>query len=341
MRQSLASTEGWEVQRAAYGIRVLYQDHDSGFVKIRLEAEVEAPVFDLIALLREIGLWGTWMPSFAGVGLSGSRQLGQTSDINFCFHLDVNLPWPFSNRSCTLAVDGVDCMHTEDAPQQVVVLLDTRYAQSNCPEPIDKLRGVNRPVDLWDSGVIITPAEVANTTFTYVQLIAVIDPKMHVPRTLVNLAVRNLCFLIMVQIRRAVAVTRSPAHLAITSDPSNRFYAFIRRRMAENLPNEFALISPVAAVAVAAPQRRQDEGCFSMCCGIRSYTSPRETLSPAVVTSQGGPNDESISLVALHSPFLPTHGWKCMPERTHVLLMSVLMVLGAWWMFQSGSLSTS
>merc|ERR1719188_75320 len=100
------------------GIRCLYQSHPSGFVRIRMDAQVDAPLFDLLSLLREIELWHTWAPSFGGIGLSGARQLGQTSLLNMCFHTDVRLPWPIRDRCCTFAVDGIDCMNEEDAPQQ-------------------------------------------------------------------------------------------------------------------------------------------------------------------------------------------------------------------------------
>ena len=43
LRRSLGSDDGWEVQRDSDGIRCLYQSHESGFVKLRLEAEVASP----------------------------------------------------------------------------------------------------------------------------------------------------------------------------------------------------------------------------------------------------------------------------------------------------------
>ncbi|CAE8638299.1 unnamed protein product [Polarella glacialis] len=297
LRRSLESSEGWEVQRDSGGIRCLYQGHESGFIRIRLEAEVEAPLFDLIALLREVGLWHTWVPSFAGIGMSGARQLGQTSVINMCFHLVVNLPWPLGRRSCTFAVDGVDCMHTEDAPQQVVVLLDSRHAQLNCPESVDDWSKVHTPADLWDSGVVITPAEVAGTKHTMVQIIAVMDPKMALPRSLVNLVVRNVCFLIMVQLRRAVAVTREKEHLEITTDPSNPFYAFLRRRMAENMPMQLALAPPLAVTPSAATRRvdaidEKDDLCcgvsWPVCCGSSTAIAAAASTPSAVSTASHG-----------------------------------------------------
>lgn len=274
LRTSLANTKGWEVQRDSGGIRCLFQGHSSGFVRILLEAEVEAPVFDLIALLREVELWQRWVPSFAGLGLTASRQLGHTSPLNMCFHTVIHLPWPFSDRSCTFAVDGIDCMDTADAPQQVVVLLDSSLAQRNCLQPIKKSKST--AVELLDSGVVITPGEVAGTKHTFVQVIVTVDPKMSVPRWLVNVAVRNMCFLLMVQLRHAVSVTRGEDYLAKTTDPDNEFYAFIRKRMAESLPKELSLAPSVgqqaARISRSLPSPRSPLDIANselFCCGFR------------------------------------------------------------------------
>eukprot|EP00929_Paragymnodinium_shiwhaense_P027397 TRINITY_DN16092_c0_g1_i2.p1 TRINITY_DN16092_c0_g1~~TRINITY_DN16092_c0_g1_i2.p1 ORF type:complete len:399 (-),score=82.76 TRINITY_DN16092_c0_g1_i2:17-1213(-) len=260
VRQSLVSDDGWEVQRDHDGIRCLYQEHSSGFVRLRLDAEVDAPMFDIIALMREVDLWKRWVPSFGGLGLLHSRQLGQTSILNMCFHVEVGMPWPLATRCATFAVDGVDCMTEEDTPQQVAVLLDCNLAQNNCSEKIsDVVSGDAMPVLLWDSGVIITPAEVAGTKHTLMQIIIVADPKMYVPRWLVNLAVRNFCYLLMVQIKKAIRVTRTEEYLSATADPTNQFYAFIRRRLKESLPAQYAAAPTVRSgseLQPAAPQKR-------------------------------------------------------------------------------------
>jgi len=289
LRQSLAGDEGWEIQRDSDGIRCLYQGHASGYVRIRLDAEIDAPMFDLLALLREVDLWNRWMPSFAGLGLSHSLFVGQASILNMCFSIRVNLPWPLKARSCNFAVDGIDCMNSDDAPQQVVVLLDSRYAQENCPEKLPDGSRTDVAVDIFDSGVIITPAEVAGTKHSLMQVISVIDPKMPVPAWLVNLAVRKLCYLIAVQIRQAVSVTRTPEYLSVVADPESPFYTFIRRRMGESLPTQLELapsLNPtnkVATPAKTSPHKARFECGFS-CLTWRSKTPPggKPTTPPRV-----------------------------------------------------------
>merc|ERR1712176_1567244 len=155
-------------------------------------------------------------------------------------------------------------MNEEDAPQQVVVLLDTRHAQSNCPTPLPSVEGV--PVDLLDSGVVITPPEVAGTKHSFMQVIVTIDPKMTVPKALVNSVTRTLCFLIMYELQRAVRVTRTPVHLERTTDPHNAFYNFIRKRMAESLPAQLELAPSLREKRPSELQKTEesnDDGFFT------------------------------------------------------------------------------
>jgi len=176
-----------------------------------------------------------------------------------------------------MGVDGVDCMNAEDAPQQVVILLDSTLAQGNCPKPISSMIKDTDAVhaELFDSGIIITPPEVAGTKYTFTQMVICVDPKMSVPRWLVNLGVRNFCFLVLLQIKRAVAATRTPAHLHITTDPANPFYAFIRRRMGESLPTQLALAPPLAATYQGPEETHSNPSLWWRCCDCFPVQQPR------------------------------------------------------------------
>ncbi|CAK0847747.1 unnamed protein product [Prorocentrum cordatum] len=188
------------------------------------------------------------------------------------------------DRCCTFAVDGIDSAASEGGKRELA------GPQDNCPRPLDELRDwTGEEVDMWDSGVIITPAEVAGTEDTLVQVIVCVDPKMSVPRWLINVAVRNFCFLVMLQVRRAVAATRLPEHLRVTTDPENSFYAFIRRRMAESLPTQLALAPPVAGSPEAAPGRAG--ASLGAWCGEERLGAEGfliRTLSPVAVAGDLG-----------------------------------------------------
>ncbi len=71
-----------------------------------------------------------------------------------------------------------------------------------------------------------------------------LDPKIDlVPDWLIDFGVRNLAFLIILAIRRAVEIVKSDAdyHSRMT-DPTSPFYNHIRRRISESLPEEMSWI---------------------------------------------------------------------------------------------------
>ena len=90
VRKECASDDGWELQRDEESCRVMYQMTDNcDCCRIRLEGNVDAPLFDVIALLYEMELWKSWVPSFGGLGLSDVIRLGESSPINMGVHLEV------------------------------------------------------------------------------------------------------------------------------------------------------------------------------------------------------------------------------------------------------------
>ena len=83
--------------------------------------------------------------------------------------------------------------------------LASRAATGQVPDPAGAIG-----CDLFESGFVLTPGEVAGKEHSFCQVALVIDPKMVVPPWLINLAVRNLAFMVMLELRKAVKVTRSP-----------------------------------------------------------------------------------------------------------------------------------
>jgi hypothetical protein len=80
-----------------------------------------------------------------------------------------------------------------------------------------------------------------------VQICVNLDPKIHiVPSWLIDFAVRNLAFLILLAIRRAVVIVEEdPEYMKRMTDPTNEFYNFLRRRIHESLPTESQFVPSV------------------------------------------------------------------------------------------------
>ena len=55
LKERMGRTEGWELQREEDGISVYYrQEAGSPFVCLRAECDIDAPIFDILALLYEV-----------------------------------------------------------------------------------------------------------------------------------------------------------------------------------------------------------------------------------------------------------------------------------------------
>ena len=200
-------------------------------------------------------LWNTWVPSFGGLGLSEVIRLGESSPINMGVHIQVGVPWPISNRVCRFAVDGIDCFHPLDSPKQVVVMLDSAEVARNVADLKEYDCDAEGTVEcvLFNSGVIITPEEIRTDggKGCFLQIVCQFDPKMSVPTWLINLAVRNFCFLLMSQLRWAAEGLRErePMYMEHMTEPGHRFYSFLRRRLMEELPVEAKRTPPERQVA--------------------------------------------------------------------------------------------
>ena len=65
LRSVCLSEDGWNVQKESEGLRTLYRNlEDSAHIhSIRLDGDVDAPIFTLLTLFHEIDLVTKWIPS--------------------------------------------------------------------------------------------------------------------------------------------------------------------------------------------------------------------------------------------------------------------------------------
>ncbi len=76
------------------------------------------------------------------------------------------------------------------------------------------------------SAIVLTPE---GKHSTYAQILVNVVPLIaFAPQWLVNLAFKNLAFLILLKIRSAKEVTASPVYKDRHMDPNNEFYDFIK-----------------------------------------------------------------------------------------------------------------
>ena len=144
----------------------------------------------MLALLYEVDLWCTWVPSFLGIGLQSAAVVAAEKPTRLAYHIHIGLPWPFRSRDAVIGVEGVDCMNPDDPVRQIVVLCSSGAAAPffSAEAAAPAAEGATR-AEVLDWGVVLTPAEVlpgealppGSLRF---QMVGAVDPKAILPQWL-------------------------------------------------------------------------------------------------------------------------------------------------------------
>eukprot|EP01065_Artemidia_motanka_P051178 TRINITY_DN8941_c0_g1_i1.p1 TRINITY_DN8941_c0_g1~~TRINITY_DN8941_c0_g1_i1.p1 ORF type:complete len:491 (+),score=160.45 TRINITY_DN8941_c0_g1_i1:57-1529(+) len=266
--KSIATDDGWRLCSDVGGIRTLHRCVGGSIHETRVEGEVDAPVFFVVALLNEIDLFPLWVPKIMGFGINSADTLAVPSVTKRVAFVDVKLPWPMAMRDVTFAVDGVTVPKTQvatavagkvvESPEnadeeqkdesgqrpdlQVVIMLNSVTSSSECDVPSPKNGAVR--IDLFEgSGIVLSRGKRPGGCF--VQAVMRIDPKMMVPDWLLNLSNRQLAYIFIHQVRRAVELVKGEQWRERYCNPDNAFYSYMRRRILADLPEQANTLPPV------------------------------------------------------------------------------------------------
>jgi hypothetical protein len=254
------SAEGWERMRDYDGISTLYKKEEgTDFHTLRVEGNVNAPLFNILAVFYEIDLFKLWLPTYQMLGLKESSVIGKISKTKLLADFKMNMPWPITNRDCVLSVTGVDCMDRKDdgTNPQIVCMLESRGGGEDTynGQPVSAETDGFVRCDIIRGCVVLTPAETrsaaaddtaaaegegaaAGGAGTFVQIMCSVDPKLTmVPVWLINMVMRNFAFLILVQLRTTATTVQGTVYEQ-RIQKNREFYGFVERRMAECLPEE-------------------------------------------------------------------------------------------------------
>lgn len=88
------SLNDWILKKDKNNIQIFTQSvEESNVVKYKILATVDAPVADVAALLYDVESYPEWTPS-----LKTTEILSQITIDEMYYYIDVNAPWPISNR---------------------------------------------------------------------------------------------------------------------------------------------------------------------------------------------------------------------------------------------------
>lgn len=201
---------------------------------MKLEAEVLCPLFHFASMLYEMDLYPTWIPSVWGLGMSQCivdhyDTLAMNTKMQFSLP-----PLVMSDREVDMSVHIFDYF---DETGKTFITLESRDS-----EPTDGFVACR----LLRSGVVIEPRQERSKMTMLIR----VDPNVAiVPDWLIDAAFKHFARSILVMIIDATIITKSTEFHRRMTDPSNPFYAFLRRRIAEALPSQLVHIPNVAKAA--------------------------------------------------------------------------------------------
>lgn len=201
---------------------------------IRVEGEVNTPVFFLLALLNEVDKFPDWMGQRWGIGVKQCSRLKERNAVCFLASLVFGLPPPFSDREFIFQIDGVDCMDKEFEPKQVACLINS--VSEFMGEPVDvkkdRVKGV-----LDNCVILLTPKD---RGVTLVQILLRVDIGLQtVPQVIIDQVMKTVGHNLLTTMRQAKEMTASHDFQQRISKRGDPFYDFIRRRIEQELPHEY------------------------------------------------------------------------------------------------------
>jgi len=179
------SDEVWEQSYSGTDYSVAFKFlPNTSFYKIKLEGTMKCSVIQLLAVINEINMYGSWVPYMMGVGLQSSSEIFRPSRYGVVGHLDIAIPWPLSNRDFAFQALGVDLLNQRG---KVFILL--KNANPGVFKDIPKR---DYPRAELIAGGILVDVHTHNEGEIHTSFVFSLDPKMAViPAWLINWAMKT------------------------------------------------------------------------------------------------------------------------------------------------------
>lgn len=129
-RDNMDESEGWTLAQTLFGVTTYYRREEDNSLSVKLEGELKGiPLFEQIAVLREIDLYAHWAPF-----CSSSQMLGHLGKLDSVGWMMIGLPnFGIARDSCFRAV-GCDCV-AEDGS---VIMIGRGVEDNVSGAPVDE-----------------------------------------------------------------------------------------------------------------------------------------------------------------------------------------------------------
>jgi hypothetical protein len=175
---AVRNSASWSEVSCGSDVVIKYTSNGSGNLhSFMIEAVLDAPVLNVVAVINEVDLYSSWMP-----GLSHSMQLNSLSMFEKIIYLDYAIPWPLANREFVMEAFGVHLAEKN----QLLIAVQSCHDQSKFVLPPRTPRKKKILGEMNMSGYLIEPISASSTKVT---MVMDLDPKLDtVPDWLMNFA---------------------------------------------------------------------------------------------------------------------------------------------------------
>ena len=185
-----------------------------------LEAEFEAPLINLFAVLAEVQLFKSWIPI-----TKKSDLIGEVSHLRKLAYFRNNLPWPFSDREITLQACGIALKEDK------ACILTMSSVESD--------EWFGKKITHKDPKCVTTEihkafiyAKAIDKNRSVIKMIVNADPHLdYIPQKLINWAMKNVIGVFLKQIQKKCE--KLPAEYLKLMEQKKEFYDEIRRKICQ------------------------------------------------------------------------------------------------------------
>jgi len=233
--KELDNDEGWTVERND-GLKVLYKkDSATGLISLRMEAEIEIPLINMITLINEVDLWPHWVPFI--------RKQAEVKVIHRgakVYYLEAGLPYPLPNRDMHIYGIGVNRLYENGTVMIMAKSVDhdLEFFRSHNAQKIEKPGSVH--VDIHLGAFEVNPL---GPNKIHYRAVVHANPNFSwVPDSVINFTIRKASGFIFNQIVKHAKKFKGSAWEEETQKPGKReFYDWLNNEVNEYFEKEAIL----------------------------------------------------------------------------------------------------
>lgn len=214
----------WQFGQTYFGVSTHWKPGEDGTVWLKLDGLVEGvDIFNTIAVIRETDLYNVWVPF-----CNHSQLLQQSGHVDVVAYMSI--AFPLLQRDAIIKAFGINACYESRA----ILLLGQTEDESTLPGSVKvpKVKGWNADrMEMRGFRALIEPI---TRTKARVCIVANMDPKCPIPRSLLNFGIKKVAGLLLYLVRKeAEKIEQAQRDLSenehlrrIESDPT-QFYSWL------------------------------------------------------------------------------------------------------------------